>query len=257
MFAAALLAAGAAVAPTAARADSPVTLPPLAAGEVLLEVDGLGIVRTPATFALINAVATGRGTTEAEARRALDAEIQRLTGLARAAGAAPADVQVRRSGAGISGIGSLRAFDVEEPAPGGEDASPPEPRHHAHAAITVRLRDAARAGELQAGMTGEGMEMHAYGTAPSYVLEDDSAARREARSRAVAAARADAEALAASVGMRIVRMLRVTERAGLDFLPMMVTEGEAAHQFEMHSKPRDGQVTTRAVVGIDFVLAPR
>ena len=46
---------------TAAAGHGPVTLPPLAPGEVLLEVNAVGIVATPATSATLTASARVTG----------------------------------------------------------------------------------------------------------------------------------------------------------------------------------------------------
>jgi hypothetical protein len=242
------------LAASASGADAPATVPPLAPGEVLLEVNGLGVVRTPATLAIVTGTVTASGPTLAEARRRLQSEVDRFTGAARAAGVSPADIRVIP---GASSATSLRVFDVEAPPPPGESAVPSPPEYHVESLVVVRLRNLERASDLQDLLTPEGESMLRSTGSLRYELIDDSAARRAARTQAIANARASAEDYAAAVGMRIGRMIRVTERAGLDFAAMMVTEIEAAQQLGERSAAQEAQVETRAIVGVDFALVPR
>lgn len=239
--------------PAAAQAASPVALPQLAPGEVLLETDGYAAVRTPATSATITATLYGRGATEAEAVRALQAEVEAFTAAARQAGAGASDIRVEME---TATSGELRTFDID----GVPDVSDAEAQNRcvAQARVTARVRDTSRARALHVRFGGAGdIVMLGYG-GPEYHLDDDSAARREARVQAIASARADAEAYAAAAGMRIVRILRITDRAGLDFAQMLVTERGATDRFgPRYGRAADTMVETVAIVGVDYVLASR
>jgi hypothetical protein len=257
IFAAAMLAA---MPLTAAVADTPVTMPELAGGEVLLEVNGLGVVRSPATLAMLTLTARGEGSTLDEASRARDAEVQRIIAAARAAGAATGDIRVTEGGAGDL-VEDLRTFDVAEPPPpeaGASEAAEVRTRtNYAASTVTIQLRNVDRAQELQRTFGGSS-QTYGIVRSPVYSLVDDSAARRSARAEAITAARADAESYAAALGMRISRVLRVTERGGLDFLSMMVSESEAARQMQWFPVGQaEPQVTTYAVVGVDYAMVPR
>lgn len=253
IFVAAVLAVSG-FAPTAAAADSPAGVPQLAPGEVLLSVNGLGNVRSPATLATVSGTADARGVTEAEARQALRAKIAEMTAAARAAGATEDDIRVSET---ISSIDSeLYAQDVQDAA---NDVRR-EPRFFARASVTVRLRNAGRAQALHArfgGYTGAGFYFGSGG--PIYELVDESGPRRAARAQAIANARADAESYAAPLNMRIVRVVHVTEREGLDFLSMTVSESNALIRAmrSYSSAQAEAQVETYAIVGVDFVLGPR
>jgi uncharacterized protein YggE len=239
--------------PAAAQAASPVSLPRLAPGEVLLETDGYAVVQTPATSATITTTLYGRGATQAEAVRALQAEVEAFTAAAREAGAGASDIRVEME-AGTSG--GLRTFDVDAVSDVSEGEA--QSRCVAQASATARVRDVARARALHVRFGGGGdAVMLGYG-GPEYHLDDDSVARREARVQAIASARADAEAYAAAAGMRIVRILRITDRAGLDFTQMLVTErGAAARLGPRFGRADEPIVETVAIVGVDYVLAPR
>jgi len=237
-----------------AAADSPAVLPPLAPGEVLLETSGLGIVRTPATSATLIANISVEAASEAEARRMAAAALERVVAAARAAGAAAADIE--RGEIEVSrapGYGGMNIVDTDMM--NAADFMDSGETHYASAAVTIRLRSPAGAAALE--RTIDSIE-HATSGVPSYELADDSAARRAARAEALRRARIDAETYAASVNMRVARILRITERAGLDLMPLAVTETNAMRELEGAGRgSRDGQVPTYAVVGVDFALAPR
>jgi uncharacterized protein YggE len=154
----------------------------------------------------------------------------------------------------------LRLFEGSAPPASdqpGDSAEAPQPTCYATSAVTIQLRNAERALELQTTFGGSEAP-YPLGQSPVYSLLDDTAARRTARSQAIAAARADAEAYAAALNLRISRVLRVTERGGLDFLSMLVSEGAAARQIQWHPfAASEAQVPTYAVVGVDFVLVPQ
>lgn len=253
-LAAALMAASTTMVPAPAAAGSPASLPQLRPGEVLLEVDGFAAVRTPATSATLSTTVWGRGATEAAARSSLDAEIRRVREAARGAGAAPADIT---AGPPIRNHGNT-IFDFDPALTADSGAGAPS-EYAVRSVVVIRLRDASRAAELH-GLIGSG-DVTAWNT-PTYDIADHAGPRREARRQAIAAARADADSLAEAVGMRIVRTLRITERAGLDFAGMFLTEQHAMERFGpgpgRAARPGgEAAVDTIAVVGVDYVLAPR
>ena len=59
--------------------------------------------------------------------------------------------------------------------------------------------------------------------------------------------------------MRVARVVRVTERLGLDLLGMMVSESQiVANLFSVAAMRTTGpDVQTMVTVGVDFALAPR
>lgn len=246
----------------ALAADTLATAPQLAPGEVLLQVNGLGNVRSPATLATVTGTADARGATEAEARQALQAKVREMTAAARAAGAGADDIRVGDETVSRIDEGIYAAeMPVDTAAPGAGQAPRERTPFFAQRTVTVRLRDAARARALNARFGGYRSTPGYYFAAggPVYELVDESGPRRAARAQAIANARADAESYAAALGMRIVRVLQVTERGGLDFLSMTVSESNALIRAmrSFSSAQAEGQVETYAVVGVDFVLGPR
>ena len=93
---------------------------------------------------------------------------------------------------------------------------------------------------------------------PVYALTDDAGPRRQARARALEKARADAEAYAAPLNMRIVRVVRVSERLGLDLFGLFASEMQLLGQMFTPAMMRGGpEVYTIVTVGVDYALAPR
>lgn len=252
--------------PAAARAQAP-----LAPGEVLLELGSIGARTVPADLATMNVGVGGSGETEAAARADLDARYRRVIAAARQAGVPAAAISEGEP----SHIADLRTFDVmeEPPPPMEEPPSPPgsapvdaraaapsrprPPTHYASRSAIVRVTDMARVGAIRAALAAAA-ESEPGSAMAVYSLTDSRAARQAARAQALAAIRADAEAYAASLGMRVARIVRVTERTGVGLLPQLAL-GEAAtmRQFFGPGQGREPNITVFAVVGVDFALAPR
>jgi len=258
MIAAVLLAATSLTCTVPAMAQAPVNVPTLAPGEVLVEVNSVGIVRSPATSATLRGSLSAEGANEAEARRQLDTRIQQLTAAARSGGAAASDIDIDdRSVTEVEDFDELlsASMSMTEESPAEAAAAEPAARRWAGSArFTIRMRDGTRAIALKERINDlEG----ATSQVPELELGDDTAARRTARSQAVTSARADAETYAAALNMRVVRIARVTERLGVDVAGMFLNESNLVMRTARNLERADGQVETYALVGVDFVLAPR
>ncbi len=246
----------------AVPAASQVSLPTLAPGEVLLEIGATGTARTPATNATIGLAVAVDAATEAEARQNLQATLARVTAAARASGVAAADIHVGEPTFGSDPTGmfgntvSMRDFDVAEVDMNVDAGAQEAERFTGNAQVSIRLRNPAGVPALYRRLAELDNVMV---QSPEYGLDDDTDARRQARAEAMRRARADAEAYAASMNMRVARMLRVTERSGTDFMSMLFgSETEYMRRMEGRSRPgMEGQIETVAMIGVDFALAPR
>jgi len=250
----------AASAPLAATAQAPVSTQPLARGEVLLELNANGSVTTRADSAVLTIRAIGEGANVQEASEAVQREAARLAGIARANAGANASVEIGAAQS-IPIYDAAMAPDMNMAMPADMnatmtmDANAMETdlgsRMQAVAMVSVRVRDLSRLGPLQAVLTQAGASLAGE---PVYSLADPAAAQREARTRALVAARSSAEAYAGALDMRVVRVLRVTERLGIDMFTMMMNEQRLRRQFEENHSP---DVETSVSLGVDFALAPR
>lgn len=245
---------------TLAAAEVQVSTPPLAEGEVLLQLNGNGRVTTRADLATFHVQVSASGATEEEARQAAQAIVQRVMQAVRGVGVAAADVDAGRITIGESydymGMNAMTAdmaMDLNAAEETENMAGLYEPRKSASSFISIRLRNLARSDDLIRAVEQAGAGVTPM---PEYALLDTAGPRREARGRALAAARAEAEAYAASLGMRVVRIIRVTERLGMDFFSMMMNEQEMRRQ--MGNDGSSGpDIVTSVIVGVDFALAPR
>lgn len=230
-------------------APSAVRTQPLAPGEVLLETGGVGLVTSRADLATIVVLVSRSGGTPAAARRANAAEVRRVAATARRAGV-PADGIAIRQGE----TQSSNSMTVDPAGSPEESIS----AYHAVATLTIRLRDIDRVAAVRAALEA----MPAANVAlPVYALTDRVAARREAQAQALAASRTDAEAYAQIVGMRLARMVRITERTGNDIYGIAINHAELFRRLERVFGPgrdqTEPEVVTLVLVGVDYALVPR
>jgi uncharacterized protein YggE len=131
----------------------------------------------------------------------------------------------------------------------------PETKRVGDTTITMELNDAARAETLRSALEGqEGVTLISL----NYALSDDRAAGATARREALNAARAEAEDYAAALNMRVVRAVRVTERAGFDLFAMMTGVATGMErEFAGLGSRTDPDITTLVSIGVDYALAPR
>lgn len=248
--------AAAAAMPLTAAAASPVSTAPLAADEVLLEVNAIGTATSRADLATITIAFICRGETEQAARRAHEAQVRALRAAARSAGVAAADIE---SPPAVS-LGAMDDYadvqiGVDLEAPGEVPAEASAASFGVHGEMTITVRDVARAAAVAEALQAAGTDLS---PTVAYSVSDEGPARREARARAVAAARADAEAYAAGLGLRVARVVRISERLGMDVMSMMVSDPTLAQVMGGAMAAEQGpDIAARAIVAVDFALAPR
>jgi uncharacterized protein YggE len=236
------------VAPAQAAPASAVAVAPLAPGEVLLEVEETGTVTTAGDVAKVVIPVTVFRPTAQEARKAAAAQAGRIADALRAAGIAPADVLVEE-GERVMGFVGNEALTANAEM----QAAHPEaaPKGVATYTIEVQLRDPAAFERLRSAAEAAGATSVARG---AFSLADDSGARHAASADAVRRARMDADAYAKTLGMRVGRIVRVTERSGENgdgnaqpmFMRMMTGGNSLAA----------GKVETSVTVDVDFALVP-
>jgi hypothetical protein len=216
----------------------------LRAGETLLEVEAIGEELSRPDVMTVDAGVVTVARTASAASRANAEVAQRLVEAIRALGVAPSDVRTQA-------LRIAPQFERQDRAQEG----PIEPRiigYVATNALEIRLRNLDRASEILDAMIAAGAN-RAGG--PAFSLADDTAARRLARQRAVAEARAEAEDYATALGMRVARVLRVSERSPgyrTDTSGIVVTGSRSRG-----TPIEPGEVRTEVRVWVDFTLVPR
>lgn len=238
----------------------PVTTAPLAANEVLLEVNATGSVTARADMATLSVAIRVQASTAEEARRDAEAQVRRITEAARRAGIAAADIEAGEIQTYSDEMyGNTMTMDTNMAMMEANAAMAAEemvdaaytPMVAATGQMTVKVRNIARLEAVQAAIAEAG----GYASA-TYTLSDTAGPRREARVQAIAAARADAEAYAAALGLRVLRIVRVTERSGMDFFSMMMNENAMRARMGM-GEQTEPRIETMMSLGVDFALAPR
>jgi uncharacterized protein YggE len=223
-------------------APAQVPIAPLAPNEVLLEVVSTGVAHNRADKITAHVTVSASAATAAEARRQVAAQVDRLSAAARAQGATADDIRIDRPQR-VGFIGN-EAYDVPDVAPRPEKST-------STVVIGIRLPNPNRFEAMREALEAAGAATVAD---PEFALSDDRAALEQAKADALGKGRAEAEAYARSLGMRVVRLARVSERATSEVLSAQVMQ-------EMMNRltggvSADSDVETKASVGMDFVLGP-
>jgi hypothetical protein len=233
--------AGGLAAPVAAQ-DPVISLAP---GEVLLKIDAEGeyLVRPDMMGISAGVVTTGR-----TAKEALDANAalaNRLVAAVRASGVEPRDVRT-------SELTVDPQFASDDGAgQGDEDSIRRITGYVARNRLALRLRDLrAAAGIVNALFEAGANEVRG----PSFGLQDPAPALKGARRSGIAQARVQAETYAEALGMRIARVLRVSERDNsIEEDGTITVTGSRVQPTPIEP----GEITVRTHVWIDYAMVPR
>ena len=243
-FALALMAC--AVAPAAlAQQAPPVTIAP---GNTLLTVSAEGrSLRTP-DLAVFSAGVTSSGKTAGEALRSNAADMNRVVAALKRAGIADRDIQTSNLS-----LNPVYAPPVQRPDGQYEQ---PEQRivgYQANNTVTVRQRKLDEFGRVIDTLVEAGANQV---NGPSFQMDEPDAASDEARLAAMKKARARAELYARAAGLRVVRILSISESGGYNPGPPVVFARMAADSAAAPSPVAAGEIQLNANVTVMFELAP-
>ena len=227
------------------------TAGPLAASELLFEINATGRSTTPADAAVMSMTFSAAGRTTEEARGAAEALSNRLVEIGRRFGA-----ERVTGGSGMSRVGF-----ISEPPPDG--AVPPgvfigeegpnaagANQRLGHGSLQLRLPEPSRAAELRNALESAS----ALNVTTAYLVSDERAARQAALSDALGQARREASEFARVHGMRVVRMTRFSESPDrqLELMRMMTMRMIGAG-----ATGNRAEVETSVWVQVSFALAPQ
>ncbi|HEY8591779.1 MAG TPA: SIMPL domain-containing protein [Sphingomicrobium sp.] len=207
------LAAGVATPATAQQA----TITQAIAG-TRLDVTATGEVTRVPDIAVVSAGVVTRAATAGAALQQASTKMARVRSALKAAGIEDRDIQTSN----IS-LNPEYRYDNNQP--------PRLTGYTASNTVNVRFRNIANAGKVIDALVAEGANQI---NGPTLTIDKPEAALDEARSRAVAAGRARAELYARSMGLRVVRVVAVSESGGSYPVPprpmavMAQARGEAA-----------------------------
>jgi uncharacterized protein YggE len=236
-FAAALMLCAATL-PAAAVAQPASTITQAIAG-TRLDISATGEVTRVPDIATISAGVTTRASTARAALQQAATRMARVRAALKSAGVADRDIQTSN----ISLNPEYRYVENQPPRIVGYSASNQ---------LSVRFRDIANAGTILDALVAEGANQI---SGPTLSIDKPEAALDEARSRAVAAGRARAELYARSLGLRVVRVVAVSETGGSyppPPMPMMVRSMEASAQADTKVDP--GEQRLQVTLAMTFEL---
>ena len=192
----AALALGAALVPVTAQAQQ-ATITQSIAG-TRLDVNAVGEVSRVPDIAIINTGVTTRAATAGAAIQQAATRMARVRAALKAAGVEDRDIQTSSIN-----LNPEYRYDNNQP--------PKLTGYTASNQLTVRFRDIASAGKIIDALVAEGANQI---NGPTLTIDKPQAALNEARASAIAVGRARAELYARSLGMRVVRVVAVSESGG-------------------------------------------
>lgn len=235
-----LIAAAALAAAPAAAQDVAIALAP---GEVLLKVEAEGEHLGRPDMMTIDAGVVTTGSTAKEALAANARLANRLLEAVRASGVQPRDVQTAQLSV---------APQFARDSPGSDDSIRRIIGYVARNRLNLRLRDLSKSPDIVNALFEAGANEV---VGPHFAHQNPAPALKAARQDAVAEARAEADTYAEALGMRISRILRVSERQSFENEDngYIVVTGS-----RIPSTPLEpGEIQTRVRVWIDYALVPR
>ena len=222
------------------------TNPPIIApANTLLTLNAEGkTARTP-DLAVFNAGVTSQGKTAGEALSANSGDMNRVIAALKRAGIADKDIQT-------SQISLNPVYGQPVVTPNGVVSQ--EARiigYQATNTVSIRSRDIKNFGKVLDALVAAGANQI---SGPSFQLADPALANDEARISAVKAARARAELYARAAGLRVVRIVSISESGGYSPPQPMYARAMKA---ESDSTPISaGEVEAAVTVTMQFELAP-
>jgi uncharacterized protein YggE len=228
---------GAAALPGAAAAQQ-ATITQTVAG-TRLDVNASGDVTRIPDLAIISAGVVTKAATAGSALQQAANRMQRVRAALKGAGIEDRDIQTSNIGLNPE----YRYVNNQPPQLTGYSASN---------TVSVRFRDIANAGKILDALVKEGANQI---NGPTLTIEKPEAALDEARGRAIAAGRARAELYARSMGLRVVRIVAVSESGSSYPVPPpmpMYARAEAAQAADSKIDPGEQKLQVNLVMTFEL-----
>lgn len=237
----------ASLAPVAANAQQLTgPAPAMAPGNTLLTVSAEGRATRAPDLAVFSAGVASTGKTAGEALAANAADMNRVIAALKRAGIADRDIQT-------SNLSLNPVYAEQRRLPDGRiDQAPPKiTGYQVSNTVTVRQRNLAEFGKVIDTLVAAGANQV---NGPSFEVDNGDAATDEARIDAVGKARARAELYARAAGLKLVRILTISESGG--FSPPRPMYRMAADAAAAPTPVAAGEVALNVTVSVQFELAP-
>ena len=221
--------------------------PPIAASSTLLTVSVEGrSTRTP-DLAVFSAGVTTQGKTASEAMSANAATMSKVVATLKKSGIADRDIQTSR-------ISLSPVYSQPVVGPNGQVTQ--EPRiigYQATNQVTVRSRDVKGFGTVLDALVGSGANQI---SGPNFQLDKPAAAMDEARTGAMKTARTRADLYANAAGLRVVRIVSISESGGYAAPPVYARIAMADAAADAATPVAAGEVEAQVSLTVQFELAP-
>ena len=225
--------------------------PVVAAGNTLLTVSAEGRTSRTPDLAIFNAGVTSSGKTAGEALAANAADMNRVIQALKRAGIAERDVQTSNLN-----LNPVYADMSRQPASPLEQQVPRIIGYQVSNSVTVKQRNLAEFGKVVDTLVSAGANQV---NGPSFQMDDPDAASDEARTEAMKKARERASLYARAAGLRVVRILSISEGGGYVPQPPVMYARAVAMSDMAGGAPTPtaaGEVSLQSSVTVLFELAP-
>lgn len=217
--------------PAGLAAQPPVATPVLAPDATLLSITAEGQSRRTPDLALFSAGVVTHGTNAAEALSANAIRMERVVAALKRAGIEARDLQTSAVSlqprySDPERDAQVRARETRQPYI--PPAQPEMPRiigYEARNSLNIRVRRLGQMGRIIDTLVGEGANQI---DGPNFTVEEQREALDEARTEAVANARARADLYARAAGLRVGRILAISESGGFYPVNQIVVTGRMA-----------------------------
>jgi uncharacterized protein len=220
----------------------------IAPGNTLLSVTGEGQSMRQPDIAVFNAGVATTGKTAGEALSANSAAMNRVIAALKRAGIAERDVQTSNL--------NLEPVYQQYQQPRGNELDQQMPQiigYRASNNVTVKQRKLAEFGRVIDTLVSAGANSV---SGPGFQLDDSSAALDEARLEAMKKARARAELYATAAGLRVARIISISESGGYMPSPQMMYARVAMAEAAAPTPVSPGEVAMSINVSVQFELTP-
>ena len=225
-----------AASPASAQVAAPVFAQPVSGTR--LDISATGEVSRVPDVAVISAGVVTRSATAVAALAENATRMERVRAALKLAGIADRDIQTST----VSLNPDYRYAENQPPQLTGYSATN---------TVNVRFRDIRATGKILDALVAEGANQI---NGPSLTIDKPEAALDEARTRAIANGRARAELYARSLGMRIVRLLSVSETGGYGGGPVPMMARGAIAQMDAKTEVVPGEQQLQVSVNMSFEL---
>lgn len=233
---------------TAAQAQNDSQVTAIAPSSALLVINAEARSTRKPDLAVFSAGVASQGKTAAAALAANSADMNRVIAALKAAGIADRDIQTSNLN-----LNPVYAQPVIGPNGQIENQEPRIIGYQASNQVSVRQRNLAQFGRVLDTLVSAGANQI---SGPSFELENSDAAMDEARTAAMAKARQRAELYARAAGLKVRRIVSISEGPGFT-PPMPVVYAKAEMAPAGAPTPISaGEVALTANVSVQFELAP-